>query len=261
MIRRMRGPDTVRAKTRVLLCLVFLAASASQVRAANDSGSIKLRKLPPVAINVAAFPRLVAGADPAIVKRINKLLARGDGRVRNAARDCLRMGRKRADWSRKVSVTMQGPRYLSFVASDDYYCGGAYPDTSTVALVFDLNTGGLVDWAKLLPELAQRTGADTAGDGSTLGTVSSGRLSDLYRDLAKRGGGVPECVDSLKETEMNFLLWPDTKQDGLVVQPDLAHVIAACGPALPIPLQTLRSLGVNAEFVKAIDAAHRQGGG
>jgi hypothetical protein len=223
-------------------------------------GSIKLKKLPPVAINVAAFPRLVAGADLAIIKRINKLLARGDGRVRNAARDCLRMGRKRADWSRKVSVTMQGPRYVSFVASDDYYCGGAYPDTSTVALVFDLNTGGLVDWAKLLPELAQRTVADTAGDGSTLGTVSSDRLSDLYRDLAKRGGG-PECVDALKETEMNFLLWPDAKQDGLVVQPDLAHVIAACGPALSIPLETLRSLGVDAGFLKAIAAAHRQGGG
>jgi hypothetical protein len=258
----MGGPDTLRAKTRVFLCLVFLAASASQARAANDSGSIKLKKLPPVAINVAAFPRLVAGADPAIVKRINKLLARGDGRVRNAARDCLRMGRKRADWSRKVSVTMQGPRYVSFVASDDYYCGGAYPDTSTVALVFDLNTGGSVDWTKLLPELAQRTGADTAGDGSTtLGTVSSDRLSDLYRDLAKRGGGDPECVDALKETELNFLLWPDAKQDGLVVQPDLAHVIAACGPALPIPLETLRSLGVDAGFLKAIAAAHRQGGG
>jgi len=257
----MRGPDTVRAKTRVFLCLVFLATSTSQARAVNDSSSIKLKKLPPVAINVAAFPRLVAGADPAIVERINKLLARGDGRVRNAARDCLRMGRKRADWSRKVSVTMQGPRYVSFVASDDYYCGGAYPDTSTVALVFDLNTGGLVDWAKLLPELAQRTGADTAGDGSTLGTVSSDRLSDLYRDLAKRGGGEPECVDALKETEMNFLLWPDAKQDGLVVQPDLAHVIAACGPALPIPLETLRSLGVDAGFLKAIAAAHRQGGG
>ncbi len=131
-----------------------------------------------------------------------------------------------------------------------------------MALVFDLNTGGLVDWAKLLPELAQRTGADTAGDGSTLGTVSSGWLSDLYRDLAKRGGGEPECVDALKETELNFLLWPDAKLDGLVVQPaGSLHVIAACGPALLIPLQTLRSLGVDAEFVKAIDAAHRQGGG
>ena len=86
---------------------------------------------------------------------------------------------------------------------------------------------------------------ETAGDGSTLGTVSSDRLSDLYRDLAKRGGGEPECVDALKETELNFLLWPDAKQDGLVVQPaGLLHVIAACGPALPIPLQTLRSLGV-----------------
>jgi hypothetical protein len=252
----------VGSKTRVFVCLVFLAASASLARAGNDSGSIKLRKLPPVAINVAAFPRLVTGAEPAIVGRINKLLAYGDGRVRSAAKECLRAGRKHSDWSRKVFVTMQGPRYVSFVASDDYFCGGAHPDTSTVALVFDLNTGGLVDWAKLLPELAQRTGTDTAADGSTLGTVSSDRLSDLYRDLAKRGGGDPECVDALKETELNFILWPDAKQDGLAAQPaGLPHVIAACGPARPLPLETLRSLGVDAEFLKAIDAAHRQGGG
>lgn len=251
------------AKTRVLICLVMLlTASAGQARAANDSGSIQLRKLPPVTGNVAAFPRLVAGAEPAIVERINKMLARSDGLVRSATKDCLRAGRKHADWSRKVSVTMQGPRYVSFVASDDYFCAGAYPDTSTVALVFDLNTGTLVDWAKLLPELAQGTGTDKAGDGSTLGTVSSEKFTDLYRNAAKHGGDDPECVDALKETELNFILWPDAKQDGLAVQPvGLPHVIAACGSTRPIPLETLRSFGVNAEFLKAIDAAHRQGAG
>lgn len=252
----------MRANTRVFICVVFLAASASQARAANDSGAIQLKKLPPVIGSVAAFPRLVAGAEPANVERINKVLARGDGGVRKAARECLRAGRKRADWERKVSVTMQGPRYVSFVASDDYFCGGAHPDASSMALVFDLTTGRLVDWAKLLPELARRKGTDTAADGSTLGTVSSDRLSDLYRDAAKRGGGDPECVDALKDTELNFILWPDATADGLAVQPaGLPHVIAACGPSRPILVDTLKSLGVDAEFLKAIEAAHRQGGG
>jgi hypothetical protein len=162
----------MRGKTRVFFCLVFLAALAGQARAANDSSAVQLKTLPPVTANVAAFPRLSAGAQPAIIERINKALTRGDGRVRKAATDCLREDRKHADWSRKVSVTMQGPRYVSFVASGEYFCGGAHPDSSTVALVFNLDTGMPADWAKLLPELAQHTGTDTAGDGSILGTVA-----------------------------------------------------------------------------------------
>jgi len=224
---------------------------------------IELKKLPPVMSKVAAFPRVTAGPPPAAITRINSILAGADARVRRAATDCLRMGKKPSDsdWSRKIAVTMQGPRYLSLVASDDFYCAGAaHPNTSTVALVFDLNKGMLVDWVKLLPDLVQRAGTEEAGDGSTLGTVSSNRLSDLYRDLAKRGGGDPECIDALKETEMNFILWPDAKQDGLVVEPDLIHAIAACGPPRTIPLEILRSLGVDAEFLKAVAAAHQQGG-
>jgi hypothetical protein len=250
----------MRGKTRVFLYLVFLAALVSQARAANDASGVQLKKLPPVTANVAAFPRLAAGAQPAIIERINKALARGDGRVQKAATDCLREDRRHADWSRKVSVTMQGPRYVSFVASDEYFCGGAHPDSSTVALVFDLDTGTLADWAKLLPELVQHTGTDTAGDGSALGTIASEKLADLYRDTAKHGGSDPDCADALKDTELNFILWPDAKQNALAVQPaGLLHVIAACGPALPIPVETLRSLGVNVELLGAIEAAHRRG--
>lgn len=250
------------AKTQVSICLVMLLiVAAGLARAAEDSGAVKLKTLPPVTASVAAFPRLVAGADPAVVERINKALARGDERARSAATDCVRQGRNHGAWSRKVSVTMRGPRYLSFVAADDWFCGGAYPDTGTVALVFDLSTGKPVDWAQLLPELVQHTGTDTAGDGSTLGTVSSDRLSELYRDAAKRGESDPECADALKETELNFLLWPDAKLDGLILQPaGLIHAIAACGPARPIASETLKSLGVNAEFIEAIDTAHRQAG-
>jgi hypothetical protein len=126
--------------------------------------------------------------------------------------------------------------------------------------VFDLDTGTLADWAKLLPELAQHTGTDAAGDGSTLGTISSEKLADLYRDMAKHSGSDPACADALKDTELNFILWPDAKQNALAVQPaGLLHAIAACGPALPIPVETLKSLGVSGELLDAIDAAHRRG--
>jgi hypothetical protein len=93
-----------------------------------------------------------------------------------------------------------------------------------------------------------------------LGTIASDKLADLYRDAAKHGGGDPDCADALKDTELNFILWPGAKQNALAVQSaGLPHAIAACGPALPIPVETLRSLGVNPELLDDIDAAHRQG--
>lgn len=240
------------------LCLVLLAASVGQAYAGHDLGAIRLSKPKPVMRDVAAFPRLAAGAIPATIERINKALTQADGRVRKAARGCQQADRKHSHWSRKISVPMQGPHYVSLIATDDYFCGGAHPDSSTVALVFDLDTGTLADWAELLPELAQHTGTDTAGDGSTLGTIASQKLADLYKDMAKHSGSDPACADALKDTELNFILWPDAKQDGLTVQPaGLPHVIASCGPAMTLPVKTLKTLDVNAGLLDAIEAAHQ----
>ena len=106
--------------------------------------------------------------------------------------------------------------------------------------------------------LAQHTGTDTAGDGSTLGTIASQKLADLYKDMAKHSGSDPACADALKDTELNFILWPDAKQDGLTVQPaGLPHVIASCGPAMTLPVKTLKTLDVNAGLLDAIEAAHQ----
>jgi len=211
--------------------------------------------------SIAAFPRVASGAPSAAAKQINAVLARADARVRRAAADCLGRGKNRSDsdWSRKITVTMQGPRYLSLVASDDFYCAGAaHPNTSTVALVFDLETGKLIDWAKLLPGLVQSTGTGQAGDGSILGTVRSGRLAAFFRNGGKSSGRDPECGEALKDTELDFILWPDAKQDGLVVEAQLPHAIAACGAAIPIPVETLRTFGVNAGLLDAIGTARRQ---
>ncbi|HEY8008141.1 MAG TPA: hypothetical protein VIE66_15385 [Methylocella sp.] len=249
----MTWPDAARG-----VFFVLLAVLASQALAASDSSPIRLKKLPPVMRDVAAFPRLASGAEPPSIARINKALTQADRRVRKAARDCLQAGRKHAHWTRKISVPMQGPRYVSLIATDDYFCGGAHPDSSTVALVFDLDTGTLADWAELLPNLAQHTGTDTAGDGSTLGTIASQKLADLYKDMAKHSGSDPACADALKDTELNFILWPDAKQDGLTVQPaGLPHVIASCGPAMTLPVKTLKTLDVNAGLLDAIEAAHQ----
>lgn len=208
---------------------------------------------------VAALPRLRDASSSA--RRINQALNAADERARLAAEDCdAQTAEARGDktepaWQRTVTVAMRGPRYLALVASDNWYCGGAYPDTSRFALVYDLNTGEPVNWMRLLPKTLVRAAAmDTAGDGTRLGVIDSPQLTALYLKMRKADA---DCMDALRSQSLTFLLWPDAKQEGLAMEPsNLPHVIAACGGEVLIPLQSLRALGVDAGLLNAIAAAH-----
>jgi len=237
-------------------CIVLGCCVAGGGAVADDA-VVSFAKAPAVRKGVAAYPRLV-GADP-IIARINAALAKGDGRVRKGAKECFDDGKGQADWSRTVDVTMKGPRFVSYVSHDEYFCGGAYPDVSTMALVYDLSTGIPVDWAKMLPaSLAVTAGTSNGADGTVLGTIASAKLGELYRAAAKADGGDAECDDVLKETEFHFILWPDARANGIgLMQMDLPHVTAACGPALTIPMAKLRELGIDAGLLDAIETAHK----
>jgi hypothetical protein len=152
---------------------------------------------------------------------------------------------------------MRGPRYLSLVATDSYWCGGAHPDSSTMALVYDLATGSPVSWGLLLPQaLASNTDTDTVGDGTVIGTVSSPALRDLY---LKAGMGGSECAGFLPQMDLSFILWPNARDAGITLQPSfLPHVMAACGDELTIPVPTLRNLDVRPELLDAIETAHEK---
>lgn len=222
---------------------------------------VALQASPALAPGLAAFPRLVAAPAGSAAARINAALGRGDGRARKAAADCRAAGGKDGAWSRTVGVTMRGPHYLSLVAVDEWYCGGAHPDTGTTALVYDLDTGAPVNWRRLLPPaLVEGTATDTAGDGTVLGKVLSAALRTRYVKAATAQSIDPDCTDVLADPGLGFLLWPDADADGLAVQPaGLPSAVAACGPPIVIPLAELRTLGVDAGLLQAIDEAHRQG--
>lgn len=256
------------ARTRRWDISLGVALLASWCVPANGDERVKLHAQPHIAKRVAAFPRLVGGANPAVTRRINKALTLADARIRKVVEPCKdeylgwrRMVGRQSDqnsrdladdvWNRRISVTMAGPRYLSFFASDEYFCGGAYPSESHVALVFDLATGALIDWGKLLPELAKTKGTDTAADGAILGTISSARLRELYKDGAKLDG---DCADfDFDGHGANFIVWIDAKRPGLGVKPILPHSAQACGPPFTIPLNILKSTEVSADFLRAFD--------
>jgi hypothetical protein len=233
-----------------------LAGFWGQAAFAGDA-LLAFTKTPDVAKGVAGFPRLAAS--DAMSQKINGALAKGDARAKAGARSCIADAGKNGEWSRSIAVTMKGPRFVSYVASDDYFCGGAYPDTSTQALVYDLTTGIPVDWASLLPPtLLGKKGTTKAADDTVLGTLASPALTALYIKAVKPAEIDEGCADALDSQTLHFLVWPDAKANGISLQQtDLSHVVAACGPAATVPMAELRAAGVDGALLDAIEAAHK----
>jgi hypothetical protein len=238
------------AAMRRIIWIAILAASLTGAARADD-GSVGLTAPAALAADVAAFPKLVA--HDAIAGKINAALVKLDQRVRKARVDCLKS--KDADWSRSIEVTMRGPRYLSYLVSDSLSCGGAHPDASSFALVYDLTTGVPVDWAKLLPKpIVETTSLDDAADGAKIGVVASKTLTALYvAGLGKDAD--PSCKDALSETDLTFVLWLDRETKALAMQTvSLPHGVQACADTVTIGVAKLRELGAAPSLIEALEA-------
>ncbi len=248
--------------TRVLRCLcVSLLLAATSAAGATPA---RLRPMPDIAPGVAAFPRLVAPPSDRAAARINAALARADARAKTAAGGCTPdKAQGRDGWTRAITVTMRGPRYLSLLASNEWDCG-AYPDTDQVALVYDLRTGAPVDWARLLPRgMLTGTTTNAASDDTTEGLVTSPALAATFRRIAAADAGPDkQCAEVLSGKgqfgALVFQLWPDAQANGLALEfPTLPHVVAACGAPEVIPAAELRQLGVGPVLLGPLATAHR----
>jgi hypothetical protein len=249
---------------RRLLPFLFAAVALTiGVARAAEPEPVRLVAQPPLAAEVAAFPRIAATGEPAL-QRINQALTNADIRAAAAVKDCRAQAVQDQTedgsnpWQRTVTVAMRGPAYLTLVAGENWYCGGAHPDNDTFALAYDLRTGSPLNWERLLPKtLAGTASLDTAGDGTRLGVLASPALTSLYMTLLKPDG---DCVEALRDADLHFMLWPDAAHDGLTMAPSgLPHVIAACGDSATIPVATLRTLGVAPALLDAIEAGHKAG--
>jgi len=235
--------------------MLLAAIIAVLAMAATDAGQpVALKPSPPMRQGVAAYPRLVATPVDAAAGRINAALQKAD---RMAVDGMCR------DYRRRVSVTMRGPRYLGVFAGDDWLCGGAHPDDSARALVFDLATGAPVDWKAILAGIPveQATPGSDGGEAAPV-VVTSVALWALYAKRAAQPGD-NDCAEVLNGADApgkSLLVWPDAKADGLGLQAwDWPHVVKACAAAVTIKVPELRRLGVRVDFLDAIDEAHRRG--
>jgi hypothetical protein len=237
--------------------LVFVGLLAAAGAYAGDE-PVTMRAAKPVAHGIAAFPRIASPADPATA-RINHALAGADASVDRLAVDC----KHYKGWQRGITVTMRGPRYISLLAGDNWYCGGAYPDTELTPLVFDLSTGAPIDWLKLVPAGLIAKAAPSPGGGvSDPILIDSAKLWDLFVKTANADEH-DECNDVRSKPagfDITLMIWPDAKDDAIdLFASEFPHVVKACAGPATVPIAELRKLGVDATLLDAIDEAHAKG--
>lgn len=233
-----------------LLAMLLLALAWSPARAENA-------RLHAGAAN--HLPRIAAPANAA-TGRINAALAAADQAFESAAANC-RASDAHAEARRKVAVTARGPALFSVVATDVTTCGGAYPNTGTLALVFDLASGQFVDWTHLLPPGAKGTRNGEAGTDAVLGTIAWAPLRRVYLHRYRAAPALVAAVGrdntgtcaGAVAGDHDFILWPDTAAHALMAQPvGLPHVAAGCEVPVALDAGALKALGLAPVAIAAI---------
>lgn len=211
------------------------------------------------------FPRVVG--DNPVAHRINTTLQQAEERLGRAVKACGQLaaqsaGNKNHSWERSVRVETRGPRFLSLVATDESFCGGAHPDSDSLALVFDLKDGSLANWNTLLPpSLAEPNALADTMSGGKVALQNADALSEAYARLypTHPQNGISEddwaSCGEVTASVRSFVVWPSASPHGLAIQTlDLPHVVAACAVPVVIPTTALRGLGISDELAAALDS-------
>ena len=225
------------------------------------AGNLRMEPIKQLRKGVDAWPLIVSPGTPA-AQRVNETLTRLNRQLAQSLHDCdagyeswfKAVGHPEdgqnqisADWSRTIKVTMEGPRFLSLVASDETFCGGAHPNGDVITMVFDMTTGAPVDWTEMV---AKSAGASA---NSAVGTLVLPALQKMNLAAADA-----DCKDVFQDPQP-FLMWPDAKRGTLVAQPcDLPHVVQACANEINLTMDQARKLGFDESLLTAIEHAHRQ---
>jgi hypothetical protein len=162
--------------------------------------------------------------------------------------------RVKADWIRSITVTMRGPRFVAMTATETAFCGGAYPLNNHAAVVFDMTTGELVNWAEFLAGVDGGAASDTTDDGAKSPEITMPALTALALGRADR-----ECKSALEDSgELVFQAWPDARRDQLMIKANgQPHVTQACEETIGLSIGEARKLGFTEEVLDAIEQAHR----
>jgi hypothetical protein len=251
------------------LVLAFSAPVASENPSEGQPASIGPLHLEPVRQlrkDVDLWPLLVHPATPG-EQRINATLERLNRSLEKALGDCdrnyLSWAKQTGNesktnatgvWTRTVEVTMNSARFLSLVAREELYCGGAHPDEDRMAMVFDRTTGRPMNWTAAFPPSAGASHTtDTVADGSLIGALVLPAMMRMLLDAADA-----ECKEAFLDPQ-GFVIWPDAKRRVLVAEPfDLPHAAQVCVNEIDLTMGQARALGFDEALLRAIEEAHRE---
>lgn len=259
------SPSALSAAFAAVLLAGLALGGNAQTPAA---GSLRVEPVKQLRKGVDAWPLIADPATPA-ARRVNEILARLNHRLAQSLHDCdadyqswlkaagpLPDGQNQipAHWLRTIEVTMEGPRFLSLVASDETFCGGAHPNADRMAMVFDMATGAPVNWTEMVAKSTDASAyADSVSDGSTVGALVLPALEKMNLAAADA-----DCKDAFQDPQ-SFLIWPDAKHGTLVAQPfDLPHAVQACAKEIDLTMDQAHKLGFDESLLAAIEEAHRQ---
>jgi Deacetylase PdaC len=265
LIAVLLGPSALSSAFVAVLLGSLCVSGNAQTPAA---GSLRMEPVKQLRKGVDAWPMIVSTGTPA-AQRVNETLTRLNRQLMQSLHDCdadykswlkaadhpeNALNQISTDWSRTIKVTMEGPRFLSLVASDETFCGGAHPNGDVIAMVFDMTTGAPVDWTKMVVKSAGASvNSATLSDGSTAGALVLPALQKMNLAAAHA-----DCKDAFQDPQP-FLVWPDAKGGTLVAQPfDLPHVVQACANEISLTMDQARKLGFDKNLLTAIEQAHRQ---
>lgn len=220
---------------------------------------------PDLAEDFAALPRIAAATPQAAA--INGALDRLDANSVESRTSCLELRTQNDNVfaGRTVDAPMTGPRFVAIVVTSGNYCGGAHPNWGRTPLVFDLETGRLIDWRDWLPADMVEPMTDTEADRYTQPAVlQSLTLKAWFAQQALSemdANGRAACAEIFGDYEPDWWslnAWPDAKAGGLRLQTsDLAHASMGCHTDILMPLRDLKRRGAHREFTDALEAAHR----
>ena len=238
----------------VPLALIFVSGAL----AAGAAPDLTLTPQRAVSRNIEAYPRIAAPATPETAK-VNDALAKGDARVKNAARDCSQDGYGPGQWNRTVSAPFRSGDLLTVAASDEWSCP-TFSGTFFVTLTFDLKTGEAVDWGTLFPtRIAGDPVIVPAADTTPLHLVASPILNEVYRRkilTAMDAEARAQCAEGFQH-DYRLMLWLDAERETVVMRAvGFPKALVACTLDAVLNQEELALLKAEPRLTDALKAAH-----
>jgi hypothetical protein len=256
---------------------ILVASTLAAGQGAPMAGFVRVEPIHAIADGLDAWPLIVNPKSDA-ERRINNTLDSYNAQTRQILRKCDEDASRNAgdaeapgesasdkNWDRAIRVTMAGPRYLSLRASGSIFCGGMHPDRYDAALIFDLDTGELLDGSTIVAKDSQIKVA-LASSIPRYPQSDKFLLSSPALDRITIARANEDCKRTLKDVEdgqgsspILYSVWPEAEKNMVVVMPvSLGYLdYLTCAEEVEISPDQARKLGFAGRFLASIAEAHR----